>query len=174
MLCVRRDGRVVIGADGQVSIGNTVMKHRAAKVRTLAGGRIVAGFAGGAADGLTLFELLEGKLEAVGGNFGRACVEMAKDWRMDRRYRRLEALMVVADAERSLLLSGTGDVIEPDDGILAIGSGGNYALAAARALLANTELDARTIVEQGLRVAAEICVFTNDQRTVLELGKDKA
>lgn len=162
-----------MGADGQVSIGNTVMKHSAAKVRTLARGTIVAGFAGGAADGLTLFELLEAKIESVGGNFGRACVEMAKDWRLDRRYRRLEALMVVADKERSLLLSGTGDVIEPDDGILAIGSGGNYALSAARALLAHTDLDAYRIVDEGLAIAADICVFTNHRRTLLELGKDE-
>jgi ATP-dependent HslUV protease subunit HslV len=169
VLCVRRDGRVALGADGQVSIGPTIVKQHAAKVRTLAGGRIIGGFAGSAADGLTLFELLEGKIESVGGNFVRACVELAKDWRMDRRFRRLEALMIVADRERSLLLSGTGDVIEPDDGVLAIGSGGNFALAAARALLRHTQLDAPAIVGEGLRVAGEICVYTNLEHTVLEL-----
>jgi len=169
VLCVRRDKRVVIGADGQVSVGNTVVKSKANKVRALARGRILAGFAGSAADGLTLFELLESKLEAVGGNFVRACVELAKDWRQDRRFRRLEALMIVADRERSFLLSGTGDVIEPDDGLLAIGSGGNFALAAARALLVHTNADARMIVEQSLSIAGEICVFTNLHHTILEL-----
>lgn len=151
-------------------MGNTIVKGGAAKVRTLAKGTILGGFAGSAADGLTLFELLEAKLEAVGGNFTRACVEVAKDWRLDRRYRRLEALMIVANHERSLLLSGTGDVIEPDDGILAIGSGGNYALAAARALLRHTSNDARQIAEQSLTIAGEICVFTNLEHTVLDLG----
>lgn len=169
VLCVRREGRVALGADGQVSMGNTIVKAQAAKVRTLAGGRILAGFAGSAADGLTLCELLESKLESVGGNFVRAAVELAKDWRQDRRYRRLEALMVVADAERSLLLSGTGDIIEADDGVLAIGSGGNYALAAARALLGHTEQSAPEIVAEGLRIAGEICVFTNVQQTILQL-----
>jgi ATP-dependent HslUV protease subunit HslV len=174
VLCVRRAGRVVLGADGQVSMGNTIMKAHAKKVRTIAGGRILGGFAGSAADGLTLFELLEAKLEAVGGNFLRACVELAKDWRQDRRYRRLEALMIVADAERSLLLSGTGDVIEADDGILAIGSGGNFALAAARALVRHTEADARTVVTEALRIAGEICVFTNLEQTILELAGPSA
>ncbi len=169
VLCVRRNGKVALGADGQVSMGNTIMKGTASKVRSLARGRILAGFAGSAADGLTLCDLLEAKLDAVGGNFTKACVELAKDWRLDRRYRRLEALMIVADRERSLLLSGTGDVIEADDGILAIGSGGNYALASARALLRHTELDARKLVEAGLTVAGEICVFTNLSHTILEL-----
>lgn len=169
VLCVRRDGHVALGADGQVSMGNTIVKGSASKVRTLARGKILAGFAGSAADGLTLCELLEAKLEAVGGNFTRACVELAKDWRLDRRYRRLEALLIVADKDRSLLLSGTGDVIEAEDGILAIGSGGNYALAAARALLRHSEMDARGLVEAGLQVAGEICVFTNHSATVLEL-----
>lgn len=173
VLCVRRGGRVALGADGQVSMGNTIMKASAAKVRTLAKGRILAGFAGSAADGLTLCELLEAKLDAVGGNFTRACVELAKDWRQDRRYRRLEALMVVADGERSLLLSGTGDVIEPDDGILAVGSGGNYALSAARALCRHTELGAREVVEAALEIAGEVCVFTNDKRMILELEESK-
>ncbi len=176
VLCVRHGGQVALGADGQVSMGNTIVKAKAAKVRTLAGGRIIAGFAGSAADGLTLCDLLESKLESVGGNFVRAAVELAKDWRQDRRYRRLEALMIVADAERSLLLSGTGDVIEADDGILAIGSGGNYALAASRAMLAHTEQSAREVVAEGLRIAGEICVFTNLSQTILELPKagDKA
>jgi ATP-dependent HslUV protease, peptidase subunit HslV len=169
VLCVRRGDRVALGADGQVSMGNTVMKSGAQKVRSLAAGTILGGFAGSAADGLTLFELLEAKLDAVGGNFTRACVELAKDWRQDRRYRRLEALMIVANAERSLLLSGTGDVIEPDDGVLAIGSGGNFALAAARALVRHTELPAPALVAEGLRVAGEICVFTNLHQTILEL-----
>lgn len=169
VVCVRRNGRVALGADGQVSMGNTIMKASASKVRTLAKGTVLGGFAGSAADGLTLFELLEAKIESVGGNFVRACVELAKDWRMDRRYRRLEALMVVADANRSLLLSGTGDVIEPDDGLLAIGSGGNYALAAGRALLKHTELDAKSIVSEALTTAGEICVFTNLEHTILEL-----
>lgn len=172
VLCVRRDGKVALGADGQVSMGNTIMKGSAKKIRTLARGRILGGFAGSAADGLTLFELLEGKIESVGGNFTRACVELAKDWRMERRFRRLEALMIVADAERSLLLSGNGDVIEPDDGILAIGSGGNYALAAARALLRYTDKSAREIVEASLQMAGEICVFTNLDHTIVELGAD--
>lgn len=170
MLCVRAGGHVALGADGQVSMGNTIMKSKAAKVRTLAGGRIIGGFAGSAADGLTLFELLEAKLESTGGNFTRACVELAKDWRQDRRYRRLEALMIVADRDRTLLLSGTGDVIEPDDGIVAIGSGGNFALAAARALVRNTALDPRAVVAASLQVAGEICVFTNLEHNILELG----
>ena len=167
---VAKGGRTVIAGDGQVSMGNTVMKSRASKVRPLAGGRILGGFAGSAADGLTLFELLEAKLEAVGGNFTRACVELAKDWRQDRRYRRLEALMVVCDRDRTLLLSGTGDVIEPDDGIVAIGSGGNFALAAARARARHPALAPRPIVGESLKVAGEICVFTNLEHTILELG----
>ena len=175
VVCVRRDGKVALAADGQVSMGNTVMKSKANKIRTLAGGRIIGGFAGSAADGLTLFELLESKIDSVGGNFVRAAVELAKDWRQDRRYRRLEALMIVADADRSLLLSGTGDVIEPDDGLLAIGSGGNFALAAARALLLHTNMDAATIAREALRIAGEICVFTNSEIKLLELpGKDAA
>ena len=169
VLCVRRGTHVVLGADGQVTMNNAVVKASASKVRTLAGGRILGGFAGSAADGLTLFDLLEAKLSEVGGNFLRACVELAKDWRQDRRYRRLEALMIVADRERTLLLSGTGDVIEPEDGVAAIGSGGNFALAAARALLRHTDQDARAITEHALGVAAEICVFTNDRRSFVEL-----
>jgi ATP-dependent HslUV protease subunit HslV len=173
VLCVRRNGKVVLGADGQVSMGNTIVKGSASKVRSLAKGKILAGFAGSAADGLTLCDLLEAKLESVGGNFTRACVELAKDWRLDRRYRRLEALLIVADKERSLLLSGTGDVIEAEDGVLAIGSGGNYALSAARALLRHSELDARQLVDAALAIAAEICVFTNAKTTILELESDR-
>jgi ATP-dependent HslUV protease, peptidase subunit HslV len=169
VLCVRRDHKVALGADGQVTIGNAVVKHQAVKVRTLAQGRILGGFAGGAADGLTLFELLEAKLDAVGGNFVRACVELARDWRLDRRYRKLEAMMLVADAERSLLLSGTGDVLESDDGVLAIGSGAPYALAAARALVRHTDKGVRDVVETALGIAAESCVYTNERRTIVEL-----
>jgi ATP-dependent HslUV protease subunit HslV len=174
VVCVRRGDDVALGADGQVSMGNTIMKGTARKLRTLAGGRILGGFAGSAADGLTLFELLEAKLEKVGGNFTRACVELAKDWRLERRGRQLEALMIVCDAERSLLLSGTGDVIEPDDGVLAIGSGGNFALAAARSLLRHTDMTAKQVAEESLRIAGEICVYTNLHHEVLTLDKDAA
>ena len=174
VVCVRRGDDVALGADGQVSMGNTIMKGSARKLRTLAQGRILGGFAGSAADGLTLFELLEAKLDKVGGNFTRACVELAKDWRLERRFRQLEALMIVCDAERSLLLSGTGDVIEPDDGVLAIGSGGNFALAAARALLRHTDMSAKQVVEESLRVAGEICVYTNLQHEVLTLDPEAA
>jgi ATP-dependent HslUV protease subunit HslV len=171
VVSVRTGGRVAIGADGQVSLGQSIVKARAAKVRKIAGGRVLGGFAGGSADGLSLFDLLETKLEAVGGNLTRACVELAKDWRMDRRYRRLEAMMIVCDRERSFLVSGTGDVIEPDDGILAIGSGGNFALAAARALGRHTGLAAAEIVAESLKIAADICVYTNGHHTVLELSE---
>lgn len=169
VVCVCRDGRVALGADGQVTMGNTIIKSSASKVRTLCNGTILGGFAGSAADGLTLFELLEAKLDAVGGNFVRAAVEVAKDWRMDRRYRRLEALMVLASRDRCLLLSGTGDVIQPDDGVLAIGSGGNFALAAARALMRHTAMNPAQIVKEALTVAGEICVFTNLEHQILEL-----
>lgn len=174
VVCVRRKGVTVMGADGQVSMGNTVVKGTANKLRTLAKGRILAGFAGSAADGLTICDLLEAKLEAVGGNFVRACVEVAKDWRLDRRYRRLEALLLVCDHERTFLMSGTGDVIEAEEGIVAIGSGGNYALAAARALLQHSELGAESIVQAALGVAGEICVFTNGHRSILSLSADAA
>jgi len=169
ILCVRRDGKVAIGGDGQVSVGETVMKAHANKVRTLKGGKILAGFAGAAADAFTLFEKFEEKLERYPGNLPRAAVELAKDWRSDRVLRRLEALLVVADREHGFVISGSGELIEPDDGILAIGSGGTYALAAARALLAHTTLTAREVVERALAIAAEICVFTNANLTVLEL-----
>ena len=169
VLSVRRGGTVVVGGDGQVTLGNTVMKANARKVRRLYHDRVLAGFAGGTADAFTLFERFEAKLEKHQGHLVRAAVELAKDWRTDRMLRRLEALLVVADAQASLILSGTGDVIEPEGGLMAIGSGGPYAQAAARALLENTELDARTIVEKALAVAADICIYTNHHITVEEL-----
>ncbi len=169
ILCVRRDGHVAMGGDGQVTVGDTVMKANANKVRGLKGGKILAGFAGASADAFTLFEKFEEKLERYPGNLPRAAVELAKDWRSDRVLRRLEALLVVADKEHGYLISGAGELIEPDDGILAIGSGGSYALAAARALLTSTKLEAKDIVDQALHIAADICVYTNAQITVLEL-----
>ncbi|MDO9372241.1 MAG: ATP-dependent protease subunit HslV [Gammaproteobacteria bacterium] len=169
ILSVRRNGSVVVGGDGQVSMGNTVMKSNARKVRRLYHDQVIAGFAGGTADAFTLFERFEGKLEKHQGNLTRAAVELAKDWRTDRMLRRLEALLVVADKSASLIISGNGDVIEPENGLMAIGSGGPYAQAAARALLENTELDARSIVERGLAIAADICVFTNRTITLEEL-----
>ncbi len=160
VLAVRRNGRVVIGGDGQVTLGNTVMKGNARKVRRLYQNRIIAGFAGGTADAFTLFERIEGKLEKHGGNLTRAAVELAKDWRTDRLLRRLEALLIVADLHNLLILSGSGDVIEPEYDLAAIGSGGAYAQAAAQALLTHTELDARAIAEQALKIAAGICITT--------------
>jgi ATP-dependent HslUV protease, peptidase subunit HslV len=168
ILGVRRDGKVALGGDGQVSVGETIMKSNAMKVRALAGGKLLAGFAGAAADAFTLFEKFEEKLQRHPGNLSKAAVELAKDWRSDRVLRRLEALLAVTDAERGFIISGTGDIIEPDDGILAIGSGGTYALAAARALLENTDLAPREIVQRGLNIAADICVYTNSNITVLE------
>ena len=168
ILAVRRGGQVDLGGDGQVTVGQTVMKSNAQKVRTLHGGKLLAGFAGAAADAFTLFEKFEEKLERYPGNLQRAAVELAKDWRSDRVLRRLEALLAVTDRDHSFIISGTGDIIEPDDGILAIGSGGSYALAAARALVENTDLTAREIVQRGLEIAAEICVYTNANITVLE------
>jgi len=169
VLAVRRDGSVVIGADGQVTMGNTVMKGTARKVRRLHDNKVVAGFAGSAADGITLFEKFEAKLKDTNGNLLRGAVELAKDWRSDRVLRRLEALLLVADKERILLLSGTGDVIEPDGDAAAIGSGGPFALAAARALLTSTELPARAIVERALTIAGEICIYTNTTQVIEEL-----
>jgi ATP-dependent HslUV protease, peptidase subunit HslV len=160
ILMVRRNGRVVIGGDGQVSLGQTIVKGNARKVRRLAKGAVIGGFAGATADAFTLFERLEGKLDQYPGQLMRACVELTKDWRTDRYLRRLEAMMLVADKDVSLLLSGGGDVLEPEGGIMAIGSGGNYALAAARAL-ADTDMDAEAIVRRSLEIAAEICVYTN-------------
>jgi ATP-dependent HslUV protease subunit HslV len=169
VLCVRRDGKVAMGGDGQVTVGDTVMKANATKVRLLKGGKILAGFAGAAADGFTLLEKLEEKLERYPGNVPRAAVELAKDWRSDRVLRRLEALLVVADREHGYVISGSGELIEPDDGLLAIGSGGTFALAAARAMLATTALGAREVVERSLGIAAEICIYTNSKITILEL-----
>lgn len=168
IVSVRRDGRVAMAGDGQVSIGDTIMKGNARKVRTLADGRVLAGFAGGTADAFTLFELFEGKLEQY-GNLTRAAIELAKDWRTDRRLRRLEALLCVADAQASLIISGNGDVIEPEDDLMAIGSGGPYAQAAALALAENTDLGAREITEKALRIAGRICVYTNENIVLEEL-----
>jgi ATP-dependent HslUV protease subunit HslV len=166
---VRRDGMVALGGDGQVTVGDTVMKANANKVRMIKGGKILAGFAGAAADAFTLFEKFEEKLERYPGNLPRAAVELAKDWRSDRVLRRLEALLIVADKEHGYVISGSGELIEPDDGILAIGSGGTYALAAARALLQSTKMTPREIVQQSLEIAAAICVYTNAYITILEL-----
>ena len=169
ILCVRHQGRLAIGCDGQVTLGTTVMKHNARKIRTAYNGRVLTGFAGSTADALTLFEKFESRLEEYRGNLTRAAVELAKDWRTDRVLRRLEAMLAVADAEHSFVISGTGDVIEPDDGILALGSGGPLALAAARALVHHSTLPAREIVEQALRIAAQIDLYTNDAILVEEL-----
>ncbi len=172
ILSVRRNGKVVIGGDGQVSMGNTVMKGNARKVRRLYKGQVLAGFAGATADAFTLFERFEGKLEKHSGHLVRAAVELAKDWRTDRMLRRLEALLCVADSKASLILTGNGDVVEPEHDLMAIGSGGPYAQAAALALLENTELSAREIVEKGLAIAADICVYTNHNRVIEELECD--
>ena len=168
IVSVRRNGKVAIAGDGQVSMGNTVMKGNARKVRPLAGGRVIAGFAGGTADAFTLFELFEAKLEQY-GNLTRASIELAKEWRTDRRLRRLEALLCVADEEKSFVVTGNGDVIEPENDLMAIGSGGPFAQAAALALLHNTDLEAREIVEKALGIAGEICVYTNQNITIEEL-----
>jgi len=172
IVSVRRGNNVVIGGDGQVSMGNTIMKGNARKVRRLYHDQVIAGFAGGTADAFTLFERFEGKLEKHQGNLTRSAVELAKDWRTDRMLRRLEALLAVADRTTSLIISGNGDVIEPEQNLIAIGSGGPFAQASAVALLENTELDARTIVEKSLEIAANICVFTNDHLTIEELEID--
>lgn len=169
IVAVRRHGKVVIGGDGQVSMGQTVMKSNARKVRRLRGGSVIAGFAGGTADAFTLFELFEAQLDRHQGQLVRAAVELAKAWRTDRALRRLEALLAVADRSSSLIISGNGDVIEPEDSLIAIGSGGPYAQAAARALLAHTDLPARAIVESALGIAADICIYTNHNRTIEEL-----
>jgi ATP-dependent HslUV protease subunit HslV len=169
ILSVRRDGKVAIGGDGQVSMGNTILKGNARKVRRLYNDRIISGFAGGTADAFTLFERFEGKLQKHQGNLVRSAVELAKDWRTDKILRRLEALLIVADHEASLLITGNGDVIEPENNIIAIGSGGSFAQAAARGLLENTKLSAKSIVEKGLSIAADICVYTNHHFTIEEL-----
>jgi ATP-dependent HslUV protease subunit HslV len=170
ILGVRKDGRVALGGDGQVTLGDTVMKRRARKVRKIHDGRILTGFAGASADALTLFDKFEARIEEYKGNLTRAVVELAKEWRTDKILRRLEALLVVMDAGHSFIISGTGEVVEPDDGIVAIGSGGGFALASARALYANSDLDARSIVEESLKVAARICVYTNDEISIEVLG----
>ena len=168
IITVRKAGRVVIAGDGQVSLGQTVIKGNARKVRTLSNGEVIAGFAGATADAFTLFERLEGKLEQYRGQLLRACVEMAKDWRTDRYLRKLEAMMIVADPAATLVLTGTGDVLEPENNLMGIGSGGNYALAAARALI-DTDMDAETIARKSMAVAAQICVYTNENVTLESL-----
>jgi ATP-dependent HslUV protease, peptidase subunit HslV len=166
ILCVRRDGQVAMAGDGQVTVGNTVMKHGAAKVRKMYNDKILAGFAGSAADAFALFSRFEGKLEEYRGNMERSVVELAKDWRLDKYLRQLQAFLIVANNEKAYLLSGTGDLIQPDDGILGIGSGGPFALAAARALLKHTKMTAKEIAQESLRIASEICIYTNDNITV--------
>ena len=169
VICVRHKGKTAMAADGQVTMGQTIIKQTAQKVRRLAKGDVLAGFAGATSDAFALFARFETKLEEYRGNLSRAAIELAKDWRMERSLRQLDALLIVANAETSLLISGTGDVVEPDDGIIAIGSGGPYALAAARALLKHTDLTAREIAEEALRTSAEICVYTNQNVTLEEL-----
>ncbi len=169
IVSVRRNGKVVIGGDGQVTLGNTIMKSNARKIRRIGKGDIIAGFAGATADAFTLFELFEQKLEKYSGNLVRAAVELTKDWRTDRRLGRLEAMLAVADKDSSLLLSGNGDVVEPENGLIAIGSGGPFAQAAAMALLQNTELGARDVVEAALKIAGDICIYTNHNTTIEEL-----
>jgi ATP-dependent HslUV protease subunit HslV len=171
IVAVRRDGRAAMAGDGQVSFGQTVMKGQARKVRRIADGKVVAGFAGATADAFTLLDRFEGKLKEYRGSLQRAAVELAKDWRTDRYLRRLEAMLIVMNADTTLLISGTGDVIEPDEGVIAIGSGGSYALAAARALVRNTDLSAAEIARRSLEIAAEICVYTNHEIVVEEMGQ---
>lgn len=166
ILCVRKNGMTAIGGDGQVSMGSTILKHTAKKIRKISKYNILAGFAGSTADAMTLFQLFEKKADQFGGNLSRASVELAQEWRTDKLLRRLEALMIVADLNDSYIISGTGDVVSSDDGILAIGSGGNFALASARSLLKHTNLDAKTIVEESLKIAADICVYTNHHLTI--------
>jgi len=171
IVAVRRNGKAAMAGDGQVSLGQTVMKGHARKVRRIAEGKVVAGFAGATADAFTLLDRFEAKLKEYRGSLQRAAVELAKDWRTDRYLRRLEAMLVVMDAKSTLLISGTGDVVEPDEGVIAIGSGGTYALAAARALMRNTDLSATEVARQALQIAAEICVYTNDEIIVEEMGE---
>ena len=171
VLCVRRGDSVVMAADGQVTLGTTVMKHSAKKIRRLYQDKVLAGFAGSTADAFSLFGRFEGKLEQFAGNLGRAAVELAKDWRTDKMLRHLEALLIVSDLSATFIISGNGDVIEPDEGIVAIGSGGSYALASARALIENTDLPARAIAEKSLKIAGQICIYTNDQLTIEELTR---
>jgi len=170
ILCISRNGKVAIGGDGQVTMGNTVLKHNAKKIRKMYGDKVIGGFAGATADAFTLFEKFEGKLESYRGNITRAAVELAKDWRTDKVLRRLEALLIVADKEHIFILSGNGDVIEPEEGIAAIGSGGPYAQAAAKALSENTELGAKEILEKAMKIAAGICIYTNENINIEELA----
>jgi len=169
ILCVRKQGKVVIAGDGQVTLEKTVLKSKASKVRRIYKGKVLAGFAGATSDAFALFSRFEGKLEEFQGNLARAAIELAKDWRLDKALRRLEALMLVADKNSSFLISGTGDVVEPDDGIVAIGSGGAYALAAARALIRNTDFSARKIAEEAMKITSDICIYTNNHITIEEL-----
>lgn len=173
ILAVRKDGKAVMAGDGQVSLGDTIMKHKASKVRYMYKDQVVVGFAGAAADAFNLFERLEAKLESYNGNLVRAAVELAKDWRTDKILRRLEALLLAMDQEHMLIISGTGDVIEPDESVAAIGSGGTYALAAAMALVEHSDLDANTIVREGMKIAASICVYTNEHINILELDTNE-
>ena len=166
IICVRRPGEVALAGDGQVSLGDSILKHSGNKTRRLYSDKVIAGFAGSTADAFTLFEKFDAKLEEFSGNLPRAAVALARDWRSDRFLRRLEALLIVADSDTTLIISGAGDVIEPDDGIAAIGSGGNYATAAGRALLRDTKLDAKSIAEKAMNIAAEICIYTNDRITI--------
>lgn len=169
VICIRHKGKVAIAGDGQVTLGDTVLKQKASKIRTLYKGKILAGFSGATSDAFALFSRFEAKLEEYRGNLPRAAIELAKDWRLDRSLRRLEALLVVADEKHSFLISGTGDVVEPDDGIVAIGSGGAYALAAARSLIRHTELSAKELVKEAMKISAEICIYTNANITIEEL-----
>jgi len=169
VLCVRREGKVALAGDGQVTLEKTVLKSKASKVRRLYKGKVLAGFAGATSDAFALFSRFEGKLEEFQGNLARAAIELAKDWRMDKALRRLEALMIVSDKNNSFLISGTGDVVEPDDGIISIGSGGAYALAAARALIRNTDFSAKKIAEEAMKITSDICIYTNNRITIEEL-----
>lgn len=170
ILCVRHNGKVAIAGDGQVTMGNTVLKHNAKKIRRMYNDKIVAGFSGATADAFTLFERFETKIESYRGNIKRAAVELAKDWRTDKVLRRLEALLIIADKEHTFIISGTGDVIEPEDGVAAIGSGGPYAQSAARALFENTNLSAKEIVEKSMKITSDICIYTNENITIEELN----
>jgi ATP-dependent HslUV protease subunit HslV len=170
ILCISKDGKIAIGGDGQVTMGNTVLKHNAKKIRKMYNDKVIGGFAGATADAFTLFEKFEGKLESYRGNITRAAVELAKDWRTDKVLRRLEALLIVADKEHIFIISGTGDVIEPEEGIAAIGSGGPYAQAAAKALYENTQLGAKEILEKAMKIAAGICIYTNENIFIEELA----
>jgi len=171
VLCVRKDGKVAIGGDGQVTLGQIVLKHNAKKIRKMYNNSIIAGFAGATADAFTLFEKFEGKLETYRGNLTRAAVELAKDWRTDKILRRLEALLIIADKEHSFIISGNGDVIEPEDGISAIGSGGPYAHAAAQALIEHTQLEPKKVVEEAMKIASKICIYTNDSISIEEINE---